>query len=290
MDGILRAQGLIDLHLHSNVSDGTGTPAQVVRDAHAAGVRTMALTDHDTSDGWDEASAECQKLGMTFIPGMEFSTRANGVSMHMLAYLFDPSDEGIRAEMARLVDEREGRLEAMTKLIAVDFKISWDDVLAQSQDGTTLGRPHLADALIQNSIVESRQEAFDTILDSKHKYYVPTPSTDPVVAARLVRGAGGVPIIAHPASNKRGLVMPRDNFLKLHAEGLAGFELGHRENVAAGVAKLQQYVDEFDLIVTGSSDYHGTGKPNQPGERDTLPEMLVRIIEQGTGADPVYPV
>ena len=289
MDGFLRAHGPIDLHLHSNVSDGTGTPAQVVRDAFAAGVRTMALTDHDTSDGWDEARLECQRLDMTFIPGMEFSTRVDGGSVHMLAYLFDPQDEGLRAEMKRLVHERGGRLEAMTELISEDFDITWDDVLAQSQDGTTLGRPHLADALIQRSIVQSRQEAFETMLHSSQRYYIPTPATDPVTAARLIRGAGGVPIIAHPASNKRGRVVPREHFLQLHAAGLAGFELGHRENVPDGVAKLQTYVDEFDLIVTGSSDYHGTGKPNQPGERNTLPEMLVRIIEQGTGSDSVYP-
>lgn len=290
MDGFIRAHGPIDLHLHSNVSDGTGTPAQVVRDAFDAGVRTMALTDHDTADGWEEATAECQRLGMTFIPGMEFSTRVDGGSVHMLAYLFDPSDEGLRTEMKRLVHERGGRLEEMTKLLSEDFDITWDDVLAQSQAGTTLGRPHLADALIQKSIVESRQEAFETILRSSQRYYIPTPATDPVTAATLIRAAGGVPIIAHPASNRRGRVVPRDYFLQLHAAGLAGFELGHRENVPEGVAKLQAYVDEFDLIVTGSSDYHGTGKPNQPGERNTLPEMLVRIIEQGVGADPVYPV
>ncbi|GAB2816934.1 PHP domain-containing protein [Alpinimonas psychrophila] len=289
MDGFIRAHGPIDLHLHSNISDGTGTPAQVVRDAFDAGVRTMALTDHDTVDGWDEAAKECQRLDMTFIPGMEFSTRVGGGSVHMLAYLFDPSDEGLRVEMARLVHERSGRLEEMTTLLAEDYDITWDDVLAQSQDGSTLGRPHLADALIQNSIVQSRQEAFATMLHSKERYYVPTPATDPVAAVKLIRAAGGVPIIAHPATNRHGGVVPREYFLQLHAAGLAGFELGHRENVPTGVAKLQEFVDEFDLIATGSSDYHGTGKPNQPGERATLPEMLVRIIEQGVGADPVYP-
>jgi predicted metal-dependent phosphoesterase TrpH len=289
MDGFMRAHGPIDLHLHSNVSDGTGTPAQVARDAFAAGVRTMALTDHDTVDGWQEAAQECQRLGMTFIPGMEFSTHVSGGSVHILAYLFDPSDEGLRGEMARLVRQRAGRLEEMTKLLSEDFDISWDDVLAQSQDGTTLGRPHLADALIQNAIVESRQEAFATMLHSRERYYVPTPATDPVTAVTLIRAAGGVPIIAHPATNRHGEVVPRDYFLELHAAGLAGFELGHRENVPEGVSTLQSFVDEFDLIVTGSSDYHGTGKPNQPGENNTLPEMLVRIIEQGVGAEPVYP-
>jgi predicted metal-dependent phosphoesterase TrpH len=289
MDAFMRAREPVDLHLHSNISDGTGTPAQVVRDAFAAGVRTMALTDHDTSAGWDEAAQECQRLGMTFIPGMEFSTRVAGGSVHMLAYLFDPSDEGLRAEMERLRAARGLRLEQMTALISEDFDLTWDDVLAQSQEGTTLGRPHLADALVHKAIVTSRQEAFGTILSSSERYYLPTPATDPVAAARLIRGAGGVPIIAHPASNKRGRVMPHDYFLQLHAAGLAGFELGHRENTPEGVAKLQEYVDEFDLIVTGSSDYHGTGKPNQPGENSTLPEMLLRILEQGTGADPVYP-
>ncbi|MFT6534817.1 MAG: putative metal-dependent phosphoesterase TrpH [Alpinimonas sp.] len=147
----------------------------------------------------------------------------------------------------------------------------------------------MADALIQNAIVESRQEAFATMLHSRERYYVPTPATDPVTAVTLIRAAGGVPIIAHPATNRHGEVVPRDYFIELHAAGLAGFELGHRENLPKGVARLQAYVDQFDLIVTGSSDYHGTGKPNQPGENNTLPEMLVRIIEQGVGAEPVYP-
>lgn len=289
MEAFFRAQQPIDLHLHSNVSDGTDTPAEVVRAAHAAGVRTMALTDHDTTAGWAEAAAECTRLGMTFIGGMEITAvGARGGGVHLLAYLFDPHEEKLLSAVNSVLDARIPRLQEMTDRLADDFAITWDDVLAES-DGKSIGRPHLASAMQRLGYVEDTNDFFERVVTKHSKYYVPSPGLDVREVIDLVRGAGGVPITAHPVG-RHDHVMPREHMVALKAAGLAGFELGHRENAnnPAGLARLHEYAEEFDLIVTGSSDYHGTRKPNRPGENTTSPEMMMRIIDEATGSDPIY--
>ena len=290
MEAFFRAQKPIDLHLHSNVSDGTDTPAEVVRAAHAAGVRTMALTDHDTTAGWAEAAAECTRLGMTFIGGMEITAvGARGGGVHLLAYLFDPKEERLLAAVNSVLDARIPRLQEMTERLAVDYAIEWDDVLAES-DGDSIGRPHLASAMIRRGHAADVDDFFERIVTKDSKYYVPSPGLDVREAIDLVRGAGGVPITAHPVGRHQH-VMPREHMVALKEAGLAGFELGHIENQKnpAGLARLEEYAAEFDLIVTGSSDYHGARKSNRPGDFTTEPEMLMRIIDEATGFDPVYP-
>lgn len=288
MEAFLAAQSPIDIHLHSNVSDGTESPADVVRSAHAAGVRTMSLTDHDTAAGWDEARAQCRELGMSFIPGMEFSARIGDGSMHILAYLFDPHAPEIVAELATLQNDRENRLKEMTARVGADHDITWDHVLEQiSDEGMSVGRPHLADALVARGIISERGDAFSGILSKTGPYYVPQYAIDPVSAIQLIRGAGGVPIIAHPATNSRAQP-PTGAIEKLVEAGLGGYELDHRENAEPALSIFRDACLKYDLIITGSSDYHGTGKPNQPGENTTSPEMLVRILEQGTGSEPTF--
>ena len=288
MEAFLRAQGPIDLHLHSNVSDGTGSPTDVVREAHAAGVRTMALTDHDTAAGWDEAREECLRLGMTFIPGMEFSSRIEHGSIHILAYLIDPNFAPLAEELDKLQNDRENRLRQMTENVGADYDITWDHVMEQvAASGKSLGRPHLADALVAQGIIGERGEAFDGILSKNGAYYVSQYALDPVSAVKLIRAAGGVPVMAHPTT--RGRVAPMEYIDRLIEAGLGGYEIEHRENMEPGKTILREICLERGLIMTGSSDYHGTGKPNQPGENTTAPEMLAKIIEQGTGASPSYP-
>lgn len=288
MEAFLRAQGPIDLHLHSNVSDGTGSPTDVVREAHAAGVRTMALTDHDTAAGWDEAREECMRLGMTFIPGMEFSSRIEHGSIHILAYLIDPNFAPLAEELDKLQNDRENRLRQMTENVGADYDITWDHVMEQvAASGKSLGRPHLADALVAQGIIGERSEAFDGILSKNGPYYVSQYALDPVSAVKLIRAAGGVPVMAHPTT--RGRVAPMEYIDRLIEAGLGGYEIEHRENMEPGKTILREICVERGLIMTGSSDYHGTGKPNQPGENTTAPEMLAKIIEQGTGASPSYP-
>ena len=288
MEAFLRAQGPIDLHLHSNVSDGTGSPTDVVREAHAAGVRTMALTDHDTAAGWDEAREECLRLGMTFIPGMEFSSRIEHGSIHILAYLIDPNFAPLAEELDKLQNDRENRLRQMTENVGADYDITWDHVMEQvAASGKSLGRPHLADALVAQGIIGERGEAFDGILSKNGPYSVSQYALDPVSAVKLIRAAGGVPVMAHPTT--RGRVAPMEYIDRLIDAGLGGYEIEHRENMEPGKTILREICLERGLIMTGSSDYHGTGKPNQPGENTTAPEMLAKIIEQGSGASPSYP-
>lgn len=289
MEAFFRAHQPIDLHLHSNVSDGTDTPTEVVRAAHAEGVRTMALTDHDTTAGWDEAIAECATAGMTFIGGMEITARgARGGGVHMLAYLFNPRDEALLAAVNGVLDARIPRLQEMTTRLAATYAITWDDVLRQA-NGKSIGRPHLASAMEELGYVKDTNDFFENVVTKDSPYYVPSPGLDVRDVISLVRGAGGVPITAHPVG-RHSHVMPREHMVALKEAGLGGFELDHRENKKnpEGLARLREYAEEFDLIVTGSSDYHGARKPNVPGENSTTPEMLMRIIDQSSGFAPIY--
>ncbi|MFB3979163.1 MULTISPECIES: PHP domain-containing protein [Microbacterium] len=281
-----RFEGPSDLHLHSTHSDGTEPPALVMAAAHRHGLRTAALTDHDTTSGWAEAAEAATSLGMTFVPGMELSARHEWRSVHLLAYLVDPDDDGLRSMTDRIRSSRLDRAQIMADRISRDFDIGWDDILAQTTDGATVGRPHIADALIARGIVADRTEAFAGILHPANEYYVALYAPDPVTAVELIIGAGGVPIIAHPAGRA---LLPPPVLEAMLARGLAGFELHHRENLPEATATLARLAAERDLIVTGSSDYHGLGKPNLPGENTTDEAMVARLIAAGSGSSPVYP-
>jgi predicted metal-dependent phosphoesterase TrpH len=281
-----RFEGPSDLHLHSLHSDGTESSAQVMAAAHRHGLRTAALTDHDTTSGWADAAEATASLGMTFIPGMELSAKHDWRSVHVLAYLIDPDDADLRAMTDRIRSSRLDRARTMAELIGRDFDLHWDDIVAQTSDGATIGRPHIADALVAKGLVHDRTEAFSQILSPRGDYYVALYAPDPVLAVELIVGAGGVPIIAHPAG--RAGLLPMPLLERMVGAGLAGFELGHRENLEDGTRTLRRIAAERDLIVTGSSDYHGLGKPNQPGENTTVDDMVARIIDRGTGSAPVY--
>ncbi|WP_017203311.1 PHP domain-containing protein [Microbacterium algeriense] len=281
--------GPADLHLHSNHSDGTESPAEVVAQAHAHGVRTLALTDHDRSTGWQEAGDAAVALGMTFLPGMELSAKHGWRSVHVLGYLFDPDDEALRAETDRIRGDRIGRAERIVRNIGRDYDLNWDDVLAQTTLDATVGRPHIADALVARGIVRDRTEAFDGILHPREGYYEPHYAPDPLTAVRLITDAGGVAIIAHPVTSGRDSMMPEPYIERLIEAGLGGFEIDHRENTEAGKRELRRIAATHDLIVTGSSDYHGSGKPNRPGENTTSEEMVARLLARGTGTAPRFP-
>ena len=281
--------GPADLHLHSHQSDGTESPAEVMRQVHAHGIRTAALTDHDRSTGWAEAGDAAVALGMTFIPGMELSAKHEWRSVHVLGYLFDPENEALRAETDRIRGDRIGRAERIVRNIGRDYDLDWEDVVAQTNLDATVGRPHIADALIARGIVRDRTEAFDGILHPREGYYEPHYAPDPLTAVRLITQAGGVAVIAHPVTSGRDRMMPVPFIERLIAAGLGGFEIDHRENTEAGKRKLREIAAEHDLIITGSSDYHGSGKPNRPGENTTSDEMVARLIARGTGISPRYP-
>jgi predicted metal-dependent phosphoesterase TrpH len=278
--------GPIDLHTHSSVSDGTETPAQLVRAAVAAGIGTIAITDHESTAGWHEAAAEASGTGLTVIPGMELSTRFGWQSVHLLAYLIDPANADLIAETARIRAARLTRAESIVGRISADYDLTWDDVLAQTANGATVGRPHIADALVAKGHVPTRSAAFASILHPRTGYFEPHYAPDPLAAVELVKAAGGVPVLAHPATHGRSGVIPESRLATLVDAGLFGLEIEHRENTEDGKKRLRQLADRFGLAVTGSSDYHGAGKPNVLGENTTAPEVLERIIAEGTGSAP----
>ncbi|MEV4415110.1 PHP domain-containing protein [Catellatospora sp. NPDC049609] len=279
----------IDLHLHSTASDGTTPPAELMRQARAAGLTVAALTDHDTTSGW-AAAAAALPAGLTLIPGAELSCRWHGdgetISLHLLAYLFDPAYEPLVRALARVRESRLGRAERMVELMRADgIPIDWDDVLKHA-DGGTIGRPHLAAALIRAGLVADTQEAFGQgWLGSR--YRVPKEDLDVYEALRLVKAAGGVTVFAHPRASVRGRVVPDAVFGQLAAAGLDGLEADHHDHSPAERAEVRRHAAELGLFTTGSSDFHGTHKKVRIGEYTTDPAALERILAGATGTTPV---
>jgi predicted metal-dependent phosphoesterase TrpH len=272
----------IDLHTHSSASDGTERPADLVRAAAAAGLDVVALTDHDTTRGWSEA-AEALPSGVRLVRGAEISSAYDGISLHLLAYLFDPSHPELAAEMSMALDDRVPRARAIVaKLADAGYPVTWELVLDQLQDGATVGRPHIADTLVAAGVVADRDEAFTTLLHDDGPFFVGHYYVDAVRAVELVRAAGGVPVFAHPAAATRGTTVGDDAIRALAAAGLAGLEVDHRDNAPADRERLRALAGELGLLVTGASDYHGSGKDNRLGEHTTDPAVLEELLGQVT--------
>lgn len=282
------SRGPIDLHAHSSVSDGTETPTQLIRAAVAAGLDTIAITDHDSTAGWDEALAAAAGTGIQVIRGIELSTRHEWRSVHLLGYLFDPNDDELVGETARTRDDRLNRAERMVARLSEDYDVSWDDVLAQS-GGVSIGRPHIADALVARGIVPNRSAAFESILHFSGGYYLPHEAPTVLDGVRMIAAAGGAAVLAHPATRGREAVVDEASLARLVNAGLVGLEVGHRENTPEGCERLIELAQQFDLVMTGSSDYHGEGKPNRLAENTTTPEALARLVAATRGVQPVRP-
>ncbi|MET3368954.1 UNVERIFIED_CONTAM: putative metal-dependent phosphoesterase TrpH [Jeotgalibacillus campisalis] len=275
----------IDLHAHSNVSDGTETPAGVIISAVSAGLDAVALTDHDSTDGWESAAAAAREHGIAFVPGMEISCRTEqGISVHLLSYLHDPAHAGLLEEITKSKDARLTRAEHMVTLLSEDYPLTWDDVIHHVAPGATVGRPHIADALVAAGVVADRTEAFTSILTSHSRYFVQHYAPNPAVAVELVRAAGGVPVFAHPVASSRGRIVGEHTYRDMIDAGLLGLEVEHRDNPEEGRTFLRGLAAKHGLLMTGSSDYHGAGKPNVLGENTTSPEVLSRIEELATGS------
>ena len=273
----------IDLHAHSTESDGTQRPEQVVASAAEAGLTTVALTDHDTTRGWDAAREAATAYGVDVVPGIEISCQSRGISVHLLGYLHDPEEPALLAELERARESRRTRARRMVELIARDLPLTWDQVTAQAGAETTLGRPHIADAMVAAGLVPDRSAAFERYLHSSGPYHVGHYAPDPVHAVELVRAAGGVPVMAHPFAHQRGRIVADDVVERMADAGLAGLEAHHRDHDEAATAHAVELAARLGMLVTGSSDYHGAGKPNRLGEHTTDPEVLAQIVEQSGG-------
>ncbi|MFJ6721396.1 MULTISPECIES: PHP domain-containing protein [unclassified Streptomyces] len=277
----------IDLHAHSTASDGTDTPAELVRNAAAAGLDVVALTDHDTVGGYAEAIAALPP-GLTLVTGAELSCRLDGIGVHMLAYLFDPREPELHAERELVRDDRTPRAQTMIdKLRALGVDITWEQV-ARIAGAGSVGRPHIAAALVELGVVPTVSDAFtpDWLADGG-RAHAQKHELDPFDAIRLVKAAGGVTVFAHPAAVKRGRCVPETVLAELAAAGLDGIEVDHMDHDTATRARLRGLADELGLLATGSSDYHGSRKTCRLGEYTTDPEIYGEITRRATGAFPV---
>jgi len=269
---------MIDLHTHTNFSDGTDSPTQLINKALAAGISVLGLTDHDSISGWQEAITALRP-GISLVPGAEISCQtSDGISVHILGLLFDSENLELMGTMQATRENRHGRMaKIITRLNEAGIDISMQDVLDQLAEGATLGRPHLADALVKKGVVASRDEAFTQMLHNKSKYYVSHYSPLPEVAIKMIKAAGGVSVIAHPMASHRGRTISLETFGSLIDAGLDGVEVDHRDHSSDEKTQLIELAKQNDLVMTGASDYHGNGKLNQLGEYVTMPEQWERL-------------
>ncbi len=263
---------MIDLHTHTTASDGTDSPFTLVKKALATGVKTLGITDHDSTAGWSEAISAMQPQ-IELVLGAEISCLTDdGISAHMLGLLFDGENFGMQEMLAQSRDTRLPRMRKMVALLQADgFDITLDDVYQAAPDQATIGRPHLADALVNKKIVASRDEAFSELLHNESKYYVTHAAPTPIEAIKTIKSAGGVAVIAHPFASRRGQILTADTFQELVTAGLDGIEVHHRDQNDSERSVLTSIARELHLAITGSSDYHGTGKLNALAENTTDP-------------------
>ena len=280
---------LIDLHAHSTASDGTDSPAELMAAAAGAGLDVVAITDHDTTNGWDPAVA-ARPDDLWVIRGAEFSTLARAserrVSVHLLGYLFDPGARAVVDEQARLRQERLRRgMAIVQKMVTAGIPISPEQVMAIA-DGAPVGRPHIGQALVAAGVVDSVDEAFASYLAGRGPYYVPKADTDLPTAIEMIADAGGVSVIAHPRGRGEFRALTFEYVKQLAGQGLGGLEVDHPDHSAAERAELRSIAERLDLLTTGSSDYHGHNKVLRLGQESTGPDTMAALVDRSSGITP----
>lgn len=277
----------IDLHAHSTESDGTDTPAELVAAAAATGLHAVAITDHDTAAGWAEA-AEALPPGLRLVRGAELSCaspdgRGRPITVHLLAYLYDPTSPALVEEQLRLRAERRFRVRHMAeKMVEDGFPIDPEALMARLPPDAPAGRPHLAMALIRAGVVATVDEAFARYLTGG-RYYVPKTDTPIERAIEMISDAGGVTVLAHPFAVSRGPIVTEEVVADLTARGLTGIEVDHPDHDPATRDRLRGLAGDLGLLITGSSDYHGTNKTVRLGAETTDPDMLDALADRATG-------
>lgn len=278
----------IDLHTHSRVSDGTDTPTSLVMKAFAAGLDVIGLTDHDTFGGVPEAQEAGKRIGVKVLCGIEMSTEHNKRSVHLLGYGCDPFDRALNAELARIRFARTDRLPSMVqRLTDAGLPITMEDVMTAANGAPTIGRPHVADALVAKGHVADRDEAFAKWLGEDRPGYVYRYATPLEQAIDLIHNAKGVAVLAHPWGRQGRDVLSApyiESLVKGH--GLEGLEVDHEDHDPETRSLLFEMGARLGLIRTGSSDYHGTGKKGHPlGVNLTRPsayrDLVARIRRRG---------
>lgn len=271
----------IDLHTHSDRSDGTDGPRELLAHARDAGLDVVAITDHDTTVGWADAIEAARSTGVGLVPGIEVSCALEEHPVHLLAYLPDPAYEPLVAELDRILAGRQARLPAtVERLRGLDIDISLADVERAAGPAAATGRPHVADVLVRKGVVGTRDEAFDRYLAAGRPAYVERYAADLLTMLGVVADAGGVSVVAHPWGRRGRSAMDADVFKRLRDHGLCGIEVDHEDHDASARADLHGIATDLDLIATGASDYHGAGKIGfDLGCNTTSPEQFERLLD-----------
>lgn len=289
----------IDLHIHSRYSDGVDEIEELIPKIVDHGIDVFALTDHDCTDGWDEAAQLAEKYGISFIPGIEITTQGtfkdHKVGIHLLAYLPDVNNPELQALLVENRELRQTRMKKLVENLQVDYPdLTYEKVVAGARELSTIGRPDLVSALWDLGGFDDVQDIWNGPVAKGSPHYVGIKARDVLEIIRIVRNAGGVPVIAHPLSrlgddSNAAQFFPEEHFEQMVEAGLLGLETSHIEVSPAMREVLEKFAAKHNLILTGSSDYHGSGgkkKDNVLGVRTTTPEMLERILAAGTGTAP----
>ncbi|MBT1161142.1 MULTISPECIES: PHP domain-containing protein [Bifidobacterium] len=273
-----------DIHCHTVFSDGTETPATLVEQGKGLGLLGVGISDHDTTAGWHDAEDAASRCGVPLLRGTEITADDEGISVHMLAFQYDPRSRHICELFEATRAARLKRVRRMVELLSADYPITWNSVLEQVREGekTTVGRPHIADALVAAGVYPTRSDAFSDVVSTSSKYYIPTPSPSTHEVVRAVGEAGGVTVIAHAGDLSRNARLLSDRQIeRLIGEGLDGLEVWHRGNPPEQRERLLAIARRHGLLVTGGSDWHGKGKPNALGENLTDEATVVEIVRRG---------
>lgn len=284
----MATDGRFDLHTHSTCSDGHHPPADVVAMAHAAGLDGLALTDHDTGAGLAEAAAAGETLGIAVVPGIEFSAEDAGRSVHVLGYWADHTEPTLAAELVRLRDTRTDRARRMVERFnALGVPVTFARI-AELAGSAPIGRPHVAQAVVETGACADEREVFDRYLADGGPADVPKHAVDPVRAVELLRGAGGVAVLAHPAlfgARDGAREVPVELLDAMVAAGLAGVEAHHPAHDAPAKDRWSALAAERGLVVTAGSDFHGGERDGTVGAAVTGRDVLERLrSSRPTGA------
>lgn len=276
----------IDLHTHSLASDGTEAPGDLVHAAKAAGLDVVGLTDHDATAGWDEAADAAAEVGITLVRGIEISTRHKDRSVHLLAYLPDPTHPALVQALDQVLEGRRSRTPAIVAALREHgIDITEEDVHRESDSSVAAGRPHVADALVRLGHARNRNQAFTELLNPGRAGYVHRYATPLTEMIGVVRDAGGVSVIAHPWGRGGEQVLGAETLAELRDAGLAGIEVDHQDHDARAREQLRDIARDLDLVITGSSDYHGLGKlDHELGVNTTALDQFERLVELAAAA------
>lgn len=269
------AAGVADLHTHTNYSDGTDSPERLVTLAKELGFSAIAITDHDTMESLPIAQPVADRLGLTLIPGIEMSASAEGLEVHVLGFFLDPSHQELQRHLIEQQARRVERVKEMVqRLNRIGLKITAEEVFNVAGVGT-VGRPHVAQVLVDHGYITTRAEAFTKYIGPDDPGFVPGSTILPERIIRLILEAGGVPVLAHPVYLKRDELI--DTFVR---QGLAGIEAYHSGHTPELIRRYEALARRHGLLVTGGSDYHGTSKEGSPIGAVRVPMALVEALRQ----------